>query len=327
MRTFIVRRLIIFVPMLIIVSILAFVVMQLAPSNYVETYVKMIELRGGTLDKAQIRALYVKYGLDLPLYRQYFVWIGNYFRGDMGFSFTYNRPVTEVIGERLPRTMLISFCAFVLTWLLANPIGIYSAIRQYSAFDYLFTTAGFVGLSLPGFLFALVLMYVVFKTTGWAIQGLNSPAFENAPWSVAKVIDVLKNIWLPIVVLATSGTASLIRILRGTLLDEIKKPYVTTARAKGMKESKLISKYPVRVAINPLVSTVGWLLPTILGGEVIVSKVLNLKTIGPALFDSILNRDMYLAGGIIMLLSLLTIVGTFISDIVLAWLDPRIRYD
>jgi peptide/nickel transport system permease protein len=245
----------------------------------------------------------------------------------MGFSFTYNRPVTEVIGERLPRTMLISFCAFVLTWLLANPIGIYSAIRQYSAFDYLFTTAGFVGLSLPGFLFALVLMYVVFKTTGWAIQGLNSPAFENAPWSLAKVIDVVKNIWLPIVVLATSGTASLIRILRGTLLDEIKKPYVTTARAKGMKESKLISKYPVRVAINPLVSTVGWLLPSILGGEVIVSKVLNLKTIGPALFDSILNRDMYLAGGIIMLLSLLTIVGTLVSDIVLAWLDPRIRYD
>jgi peptide/nickel transport system permease protein len=327
MTKFVIRRLIIILPLLLVISLLSFIVMQLPPGNYVETYVKMLELRGSPLDANQIDALYKRYGLDMPMYMQYFVWMKNFLRGDMGFSYTYNRPVAEIIWERIPKTIFISSCALIFTWILAIPIGILSAIKQYSVFDYVATAVGFFGLALPGFLFALVLMYFVFSTTGWAVQGLFSPAYENAPWSLAKVVDMFKNIWLPILVLATSGTAGLIRILRGTLLDEIKKQYVITARAKGMKEMALILKYPVRVAINPVVSTIGWLLPAIIGGEVIVSKVLNMKTIGPVLFDAIQNKDMYLAGGVIMLLSLLTIIGTLISDILLAWLDPRIRYD
>jgi peptide/nickel transport system permease protein len=327
MTKFVVRRLIILVPLLLVISLLSFIVMQLPPGNYVETYVKTLELRGSPLDANQIDALYRRYGLDMPIYMQYLVWIKNFIRGDMGYSYTYNRPVADIIWERVPKTVAISSCALLLTWILAIPIGILSAIKQYSAFDYIFTAVGFIGLALPGFLFALVLMYVVFSKTGWAVQGLFSPTYETAPWSLAKLVDMLKNVWLPILVLATSGTAGLIRILRGTLLDEIKKQYVITARAKGMKEVKLIIKYPVRVAINPVVSTVGWLLPAIIGGEVIVSKVLNMKTIGPVLYDAIQNKDMYLAGGVIMLLSFLTIIGTLVSDILLAWLDPRIRYD
>lgn len=326
MIRYVIRRLIIFFPLLLVISVLSFIIIQLPPGNYVETYVRVLELRGNSLDENQIQALYVRYGLNRPVYMQYFVWMKGFLRGDMGHSFTYNRPIAEIIGERIPKTILISLLALLVTWIMAIPIGIYSAIRQYSIFDHFFTASGFIGLAIPNFLFALVLMYVVFDTTGYPIQGLFSPMYENAPWSIARFVDMLKNIWLPILVLATAGMAGLIRILRATLLDEIKKQYVVTARAKGMEERKLIFKYPVRVAINPIVSTIGWMLPAIIGGEVIVSKVLNLKTVGPALFDAIQNKDMYLAGGIIMLLSFFTIFGTLISDIMLAWLDPRIRY-
>ena len=315
-----------FFPLLVVVSIISFIIIQLPPGNYVETYIRMLELRGGILDENAIQALYVRYGLNRPLYVQYFVWIKGFLSGDMGDSFTYNRPIAEIIGERIPKTVLISMFALLASWILAIPIGIYSAIKKYSIFDYSFTVFGFMGLAIPNFLFAIVLMYVVFSATGYPIQGLFSPMYETAPWSIARFLDLLKNIWLPIAVLATAGMAGIIRILRATLLDEIKKQYVVTARAKGMEERKLVFKYPVRVAINPIVSTIGWMLPMILGGEVIVSKVLNLKTVGPALFDAIQNKDMYLAGSIIMLLSFFTIFGTLISDILLAWLDPRIRF-
>jgi len=326
MITYILRRVMMFFPLLVVVSIISFIIIQLPPGDYVETYVRMLELRGNILDEGAIQALYVRYGLNRPVYMQYFVWMKGFLSGDMGHSFTYNRPITEIISERIPKTVLISMLALLVTWIMAIPIGIYSAIRQYSIFDHFFTVFGFMGLAIPNFLLALVLMYVVFDTIGYPIQGLFSPMYENAPWSIARFVDMLKNIWLPILVLATAGMAGLIRILRATLLDEIKKQYVVTARAKGMEERKLIFKYPVRVAINPIVSTIGWMLPAIIGGEVIVSKVLNLKTVGPALFDAIQNKDMYLAGGIIMLLSFFTIFGTLISDILLAWLDPRIRY-
>lgn len=283
-------------------------------------------MQGSYLSENEIEALYIRYGLNLSPYEQYFVWIKGFLKGDWGHSFTYNRPIAEVISERIPRTVLISIFSMAIAWAAAVPVGIYSATKQYSIFDYSFTVFGFIGLAIPNFLLAIVLMYVVFSTTGYAIQGLFSPMYESAPWSLAKFADLFKNLWLPLVVLATAGMAGLIRILRATLLDEIKKQYVITARAKGMEERKLIFKYPVRVAINPIISTIGWMLPAIIGGELVVSKVLNLPTIGPALFNAIQNKDMYLAGDIIMLLSSLTIAGTLISDVLLAWLDPRIRY-
>ena len=326
MTTYIIRRLIIFFPLLAIISVISFIIIQLPPGNYVETYVRMLELRGDILDESVVEGLYIRYGLNMPVYMQYYVWIKGFLSGDMGDSFTYNRPIVEILSERIPKTVLISMLALAVSWIIAIPIGIYSATRQYSIFDYSFTVFGFLGLAIPNFLFALVMMYIVFSTTGYPIQGLFSPMYETAPWSLAKFADMLRNLWLPIVVLATAGMAGIIRILRATLLDEIKKQYVITARAKGMEERKLIFKYPVRVAINPIISTIGWMLPMIIGGEIIVSKVLNLQTVGPALFGAIQNKDMYLAGDIIMLLSSFTIFGTLISDILLAWLDPRIRY-
>jgi peptide/nickel transport system permease protein len=248
------------------------------------------------------------------------------FEGDMGRSFVYKQPVSEIIAERAPMTIMISMMAMLLQWIIAVPIGIFSARYQYSIFDYIVTFFGFIGLALPNFLFALVLMYFVYVHTGWAVVGIFSPEFVDASWSFAKIIDMMKNLWIPLVVIATAGTAGLIRTLRGTLLDELKKQYVTTARAKGMKERKLILKYPVRVAINPLISTIGWMLPAIVGGEVVVSQVLNLKTLGPVLLGSVKSEDMYLAGGIIMILSSLTVIGTLLSDILLAWVDPQVRY-
>jgi peptide/nickel transport system permease protein len=231
-----------------------------------------------------------------------------------------------MLKERVPRTMAITLAGILLAWLIAVPIGIYSAVRQYSVFDYIFTFLGFIGLALPAFLFAIVLVFLIYQKTGWAITGIFSAPFENARWSIAKFWDMIKNLAIPLLVLSTSGAAGLIRILRGTLLDELKKQYVITARSKGLREMRLLFKYPVRLAINPLISTIGWILPAAVGGEVVVSQVLNLPTTGPILIFSIMNQDMYLAGGILLILSSLTLVGTLISDILLAAVDPRIRY-
>ncbi|MBA7471072.1 Inner membrane ABC transporter permease protein YejB [subsurface metagenome] len=280
------------------------------------------------MPEAEIQQLKERYGLARPLVVQYFVWMKNFFlHGDLGRSFNYERPVSEMILERLPATMGISMMAMVITWLIAVPIGIYSAVKQYSIGDYVFTFFGFIGLALPNFLFALVLMYFLYINTGWSVIGLFSPEYASVPWSLARFINLIKNIWLPLIVIATAGTAGLIRILRGTLLDELGKQYVITARAKGMKESKLTFKYPVRMAVNPLISTIGWMLPAIVGGEVVVSCVLSLNTIGPILLGAVQTEDMYLAGGIIMILSTLTVIGTLLSDILLVWLDPRIRFE
>jgi peptide/nickel transport system permease protein len=328
MAAYIVRRLVLIIPLLFLISVISFTVIILPPGSYVETYVRNLEATGYIMDQGQIEALYRQYGLDRHPIVQYGIWMQNFLlKGEMGRSFIYQRPVRDVILERLPMSMSITFVSLILTWLLAIPIGIYSALRQYSIGDYFATVIGFVGLALPNFLLALALAYWYFASTGRAITGLFTAEYRDAAWSTAKFMNMLTNIWLPILVIATSGTAALIRVLRATLLDEKNKQYVTTARAKGLRERTLIMKYPVRVAINPLVSTIGWTLPFIVSGEIIVSQTLGLETLGPVLLAGALAQDMFLVGSIVMILSTLTVIGTLLSDILLAWLDPRIRFE
>jgi peptide/nickel transport system permease protein len=282
---------------------------------------------GAAVSESEIANLTQLYALDRPIYEQYYRWITNILlRGDFGMSFQWNRPVAELVGERLLLTMTISIATLLFTWIVSLPIGIYSATHQYSLGDYALTFIGFIGISLPGFLIALVIMYSVFAVTGTAITGLFSPQFIAAPWSWAKIEDALKHVWLPMVIVGLSGTASLIRTMRAMMLDELQQQYVTTARARGVKERKLLFKYPVRLALNPMISTIGWLLPTIVSGEALVSIVLNMPTTGPMLLQSLLAQDMYLAGSILLITSTLTVIGTLLSDILLAWLDPRIRF-
>jgi len=327
MLTFIGHRLLQLIPLLIAISIISFVLIQLPPGDYLTTYIQQLELSGTDVSEGTVQSLKQQYGLDQPMYMQYFIWIKNILlHGDFGRSFTWNEPVSDVIGERLGLTVVISICTLIFTWIVAIPIGIYSAVRQYSFLDYVFTIVGFIGLALPNFLIALVALYTVFVNTGVALTGLFSPEYVNAPWSFAKLIDLLKHIWIPTLIIGTSGTAGLIRVMRGMLLDELQKQYVITARAKGVKEQKLLFKYPVRMAINPLISTIGWTLPAIISGEAIVSIVLNLPTTGPMLLDALMTQDMYLAGSFIFILSILTVIGTLLSDILLAWVDPRIRF-
>lgn len=327
MGAFIIRRLLMLIPFLFLISALAFIVIQLPPGSFVDTYKQNLEAQGGVVNEAQLQALQARYGLDKPLLVQYGIWISNIiFRGDFGNSFTFQRPVIDILKERLPRTIIISLVSILFTWAIAVPLGIMAALKKNSVWDYILTFLSFIGISLPGFLLALLLMYVVFANTGYLVTGLNSKEFQDAPWSIAKFIDLLKNVWLPLVVLAVTGAAYTIRVLRATLLDELQKPYVITARAKGLSEWRVILKYPVRLAINPLISTIGWLLPAVVGGELVVSKVLNLPTVGPIILQATLAQDMYLAGAFVLLLSTLTLIGTLISDVLLAWLDPRIRY-
>ena len=328
MTALIIRRIILIIPLLFIISTISFIIILLPPGSYVETYVENLERTGFLMDESQIKAIYKQYGLDRPAVVQYILWMSNFLlKGEMGRSFIYQKPVTEVIMERLPMSMAVTLISLAVTWLLAVPIGIYSALRQYSIGDYVVTIIGFVGLALPNFLLALALTYLVFAKTGHAVTGLFSIEYKDAPWTMGKFFDLLGNIWLPILVIASAGTASLIRILRATLLDEKNKQYVTTARAKGLPEHKLILKYPVRVAINPLISTIGWTLPLIVSGEIIVSQTLGLETLGPVLLSAAMGEDMFLVGSIVMILSSLTVIGTLISDILLAWIDPRIRFD
>jgi peptide/nickel transport system permease protein len=326
MLHFVARRLFIMFPFLLVISIVVFVVIQLPPGSYVDSYVTSLRMQGGTVNADQVASIKALYGLDKSLVQQYFVWISKIvFHGNFGNSFRYNRPVVDILMERVPLTMAISLGAIILTWILAIPLAILSATRQYSLSDYLLTFVSLVGLAVPGFLIALVIVYVVYTETGWLINGLFSPAFREAPWSFAKFVDLLKNVWLPLFVLSLGGIATITRVLRASLLDELNKQYVTTARAKGLTEWRLIFRYPLRIAINPLLSTMGWMLPAVIGGEVVVSRVLNLPTVGPVLLEATIAQDMYLAGGIVLILAALTVIGTFISDILLAINDPRIR--
>ncbi len=327
MLRYIFRRLLSVIPVLLIVSVLSFIIIQLPPGDFVTSRIMELELQGTKTSEAQAAMLRQQYGLDRPPIERYFKWMGGLLRGDLGKSFMYNRPVSTLIGERLILTATISILSILLTWLIAIPVGIYSATHQYSPLDYAFTFVGFIGLATPPFLIALILMYFSHTYFDFTITGLFSQEFETQPWSLAKVIDMLKHMWVPALIIGSAGTAGMIRVMRGCLLDELRKQYVITARAKGVSETKLIFKYPVRVAINPLLSTVGWMLPGIISGEVIVSIVLNMPTTGPMLLKALESQDMYLAASFIMILSALTVVGTLISDILLAWSDPRIRYD
>lgn len=328
MIQFIIRRIGILIPLLFLVSIVSFVVIQLPPGNFVDSYIRNLELQGGSLNDAQKVALERQYGLDQPFIVQYFIWIGKIvLQGDFGNSFKFQRPVVDLLSERIPRTIALSLASIFFTWLIAIPIGILSALKKYTFWDYFFTFLSFLGLSIPAFLLALVLLFFVFTRTGYMATGLFSPDFRDAPWSIAKFLDMMKNVWLPLLVLSVTGSAGLIRILRASLLDELKKQYVTTARAKGLPEWRVILQYPIRIAINPIISTIGWMLPGVVGGELVVSKVLNIPTVGPMMLDAVLGQDMYLAGGFVLILTSLTIVGTLVSDILLAWADPRIRFE
>ncbi len=314
------------IPTLIAISVISFAIIQLPPGDFLTTYVAQLSVSGEAVDEAELDSLKNRFGLDRPIYEQYFLWAWNFLHGDFGHSFEWNKPVSALVGERLPLTILISVCTILFTWIVSIPIGIYSAVRQYSWMDYLLTLIGFIGLATPNFLFALVLLWFSYSYLGMSIGGLFSPEYVDAPWTAAKFMDMLKHLWIPVVIVGTSHTAKFIRIIRGNLLDELKKPYVVTARAKGLSESKLILKYPVRVAINPLVSTIGWTLPELVSGIAITAIVLNLPTSGPLLLGALLSQDMHLAGSFLMLLSMLTVIGTLVSDILLAWVDPRIRF-
>ncbi|MEZ4834953.1 MAG: ABC transporter permease [Caldilineaceae bacterium] len=327
MLQFIIRRILYMIPTLFVISIVSFVIIQLPPGDYLTSLVATMAATGETVDRAQLVALEQRYGLGQPIYVQYWKWIsGILLRGDFGQSFEWNQPVNTLIWGRLALTFVLSLTTLLFTWVVAFPIGIYSAVRQYSLGDYLFTVIGYVGLAIPNFLLALVLMYIAFKYFNQSVGGLFSPEYVDAPWSFAKIMDMFAHLWIPVVIIGTAGTAGLIRIMRANLLDELHKPYVVTARAKGLPERRLLLKYPVRVALNPFISTVGWTLPVLVSGAAIVSIVLSLPTTGPLLLRALMSQDMYLAGSFIMLLSTLTVIGTLISDILLAWLDPRIRF-
>ncbi|GLQ08317.1 ABC transporter permease [Devosia yakushimensis] len=327
MLRFVTSRLIAMVLTIWAVSFVAFAIIQLPPGDYLTTYMATLAANGDRVDPAAIEALRRQYGFGEPYLVQYWKWVsGIVLRGDFGQSFEWKAPVTTLIWGRLGNSILLEGLAVIVMWLVALPIGIYAAVRKYSLGDYLATIGGFIGLAIPNFFFALILMYLSFVWFGETIGGLFSPGMENARWSLERIWDFASHAWAPILVLSTAGTAELIRILRANLLDELKKPYVTTARAKGLSETRAILKYPVRVALNPLVSTIGWLLPALVSSSVIVSVVLNLPTAGPLLLRSLTSQDMYLAGAIIMLLGILTVIGTLISDLILAWIDPRIRY-
>ena len=321
------RRLLGMIPTLFIISIIVFVVIQLPPGDIVTSTLDSLTAGGVDMSDERVQNLRAQYNLDKPLYIQYLNWIGDFLTGDMGYSYLFAAPVNELVWERLGYTLLISIGALIFTWVLALPIGIYSAVRQYSIGDYTFTLLGLLGLATPNFLIALLLMYAGYEWFGISIGGLFSPQYLDAPWSWARLVDLLSHLWIPIIVVGTSGMAITMRLMRANLLDELRKPYVTTARAKGVPPLKLILKYPVRIAINPFISTIGLLLPALLSSEAIVSVVLNLPTTGPLLLQALISQDMYLAGSFIMLLSILTVVGMLLSDLLLAWLDPRIRYE
>ena len=328
MILYIIKRIFYLFPLAILISILSFIIIQLPPGDYVTEWEYNMIAQGYNPTEEEITMLKERYHLDKTYVEQYVRWISNIiFYGDFGMSFTYNKPVSDILNERVPRTIAISLGAILVQWIIAIPIGIFSAIRKYSVFDYIFTLIGFIGISIPGFMFAIVLVYLVYVNTGYAITGLYSEPFRNAPWDINKFYDLMKNISIPLIVLGSSGAAVIIRILRSSMLDELEKQYVITARSKGMSEMKILFKYPFRIAINPLISTIGWLLPAAVGGEVVISKVLNMPTTGPVLLKALMGEDMYLAGGILFILSILTIIGTLISDILLAMLDPRIRYE
>ncbi|NIY74531.1 ABC transporter permease [Thalassospira sp. HF15] len=325
MLTYLARRLFVMIPTLFMISVLVFVIIQLPPGDFLTTYLNELQAQGEAVDPAKIEFLKRQYGLDQPIYIQYAEWAWGLLQGDLGFSFEYNLPVTEVVGDRLWLSLVLNFSTVIFIYIVSFPIGIYSATRQYSWGDYGFTLLGFLGLAMPNFLFALILLYYANVVFGTSIGGLMDPEYINQGWSLAKMMSVVEHLWAPVVVIGTSGTASMIRRLRANLLDELGKQYVVTAHAKGLSPTKVLFKYPLRMALNPFIADIGNILPQVVSGSVLVSVVMSLPTTGPMLLTALQSQDMYLAGSFLMFLALLTVVGMFVSDVLLAWLDPRIR--
>ena len=328
MLVFIVKRLLWMLPFLVAISFLSFVLIQLPPGDYVTTYIATLAASNEVVDQNTAADLRSGFGLDQPLIVQYWKWSSNIvLHGDFGLSFEWQQPVGDLIWERMALTLLLTLSALLLTWGIALPVGVFSAVKKYSVADYIVTGLSFLGLAIPSFLLALVLMYVAAVEYGQNVGGLFSEEYLTAPWSINKVIDLLQHLWIPVVILAVSGTASLIRVMRANMLDELHKPYVTTARAKGLSEFTLLVKYPLRLALNPFISTIAWLLPNLVSGSIIVAIVLSLPTAGPLLLQSLMSQDMYLAGAFILLICALTVLGSLVSDILLALVDPRIRLE
>ncbi len=327
MFAYTVRRLITMVPTLIAISVIIFVIIQLPPGDYLSTYVAELAAQGEGVNDERIAYLREKYGLDQPLWKQYLMWAGGLLQGDLGYSFEYQLPVSDLIGDRLLLTFVISIVTILFTYAVAFPIGIYTAVRQYSIGDYTLSFIGFLGLATPNFLLALILLYAANIWFGTSIGGLMDPQYVDQPWSWGKVGSVLAHLWVPVVVIGTSGTAAMIRRLRANLLDELQKQYVVTGRAKGLSPGKLLLKYPLRLAINPFIADIGNLLPQVVSGAAIVSVVLDLPTTGQMLIAALKSQDMYLAGSFLMFLAILTVIGMLLSDLALAALDPRIRLE
>ena len=325
MLAYLARRLLTMVLTLLVISALVFVIIQLPPGDYLTTLIAELQSQGEQVAQAKIDFLRQQYGLDRPMIEQYGIWLWGLLHGDLGFSFEYNKPVAQVVGDRLLLTVLLNFATILFIYVVAFPIGVYSATRQYSWGDHGLTFLGLLGLATPNFLLALILMYLANVLFGTSIGTMMDPQFIDKPWSLAKVVSVLEHLWVPVLVIGTSGTAGMIRRLRANLLDELQKQYVVTGRAKGLPAGRLLVKYPLRMAINPFVADIGSLLPSVVSGSVIVSAVMSLQTTGPMLLSALQSQDMYLAGSFLMFLALLTVVGMFLSDVLLAALDPRIR--
>lgn len=327
MLDYLFRRLGYMLVTLVIVTVLGFIMIELPPGSYVETEILRLQRAGGTMSMEQVKALYRRYGLDQPAYVRFWKWISGFVRGDFGEAFAYNMPVSELIGARLAFTMLISLMTLIFSWVVAIFVGVYSATHRYTAPDYLITVLQFIGLSVPNFMLALILMMFFQQVLDVEVGGLYSRAYQNAPWSFAKFIDLVNHLWIPVIVIGAGGTAWLSRVMRANLLDVLNMQYVQTARAKGLKENRVIWKHAVRNAIHPLIMVLGASLPAIVSGETIVAIVLNLPTTGPLYFQALLRQDMYLAGTFLMFLAIMLLVGNLLADMLLAWVDPRIRYE
>ncbi|MEQ8666140.1 MAG: ABC transporter permease [Rhodospirillales bacterium] len=325
MADYLIRRIVTMFMTLVAVSVLVFIIIQLPPGDYLTTYIAELESQGEMVDEEKIRFLREQYGLDKSLPEQYLTWAFGLLQGDLGYSFEYNLPVSEVVGDRLLLSMILNFATILFIYAVSFPIGVYSATHQYSWGDHGLTLLGFLGLATPNFLLALVLLYLANVWFGTSIGGLMDPVYLDQPWSWDKMMSVAAHLWVPVVVIGTSGTAGMIRRLRANLLDELQKQYVTTGRAKGLPPGKLLVKYPLRMALNPFIADIGNLLPQVVSGSVIVSAVMSLPTTGPMLLSSLQSQDMYLAGSFLMFLAVLTVVGMFLSDVLLTILDPRIR--
>jgi len=322
---YIVHRLLIMIPTLIAISLLIFIIIKLPPGDYFSTYMAELQSQGEAVDPAKIKFLMEQYGFDKPAWQQYLVWATGLLHGDMGFSFEYNMPVRQVVGDRLLLTFIVSFATIVFTYLVAFPIGVYSATHQYALGDYALTLLGFIGLATPSFLLALVMLYLANAWWGVSIGGLMDPVYIGQPWSWPKLVSMLQHLWIPVLVIGLSSTAGMIRKLRANLLDELQKQYVVTARAKGLHPFKALLKYPLRMALNPFIADIGSILPHVISGAAVVSMVMSLPTTGPMLLEALRSQDMYLAGSFLMFMAFLTVIGVFISDLALAALDPRIR--